>query len=355
LVEPELETADEATCAKYREYVEALCSINNVVGLRAKAYACYGNGNRAYACDWRSSEECLLKLMELDNDFWAANSLGYIYYYGRTTNGVPDYDRSFKYFSVAALYGIHEAIYKLADLCLKGQGVPMRCLEGAEHILSWLYNEQLRPLFLQGSFDCKLADVSLRLGNLELTKALEHNLPTDNAYWYFVEAKYALERRAELHYYGDASVAAAIEKGLETAREGLSYRTMGRKALEKLAVHRLWDYLDGRCAMTLKRKGNRAVLTIKFPKDNWLRTLGQLIVIPELDYCHFSVKEKVVFTGVQRVKLYTRKKCFYSSNYYEQDGWLVFEDVQGNILCKIKADGYRIKRKKEAAGKALVE
>ena len=33
-----------------------------------------------------------------NGDTFAANSLGYIYYYGRVNNGIPEYDKAYKYF-----------------------------------------------------------------------------------------------------------------------------------------------------------------------------------------------------------------------------------------------------------------
>ena len=73
---------------KYRSYVETLCEHNIELGLLEKAYGSY-TGNAVFKQDWKISEELLLKLVELHQNPWAANSLGYIYYYGRTTNDVP--------------------------------------------------------------------------------------------------------------------------------------------------------------------------------------------------------------------------------------------------------------------------
>jgi len=340
-----LEKADEATRSQYKEYVEALCAINNICGLRCKAYACYGEGNAVYRCDWKVSEECLIKLVELDNDYWAANSLGYIYYYGRTTDNVPDYERAFKYFSVAALYGIHEAIYKIADLCLKGQGVPMRCLGAAENILNWMYYNEVKPQFLQGNFRSKFADVAWRMGRVYLSKAQEEATDTDRAYRYYLEAAYALKRRAKYNFYGDNTVMTAIRRGLEEARAGLSFRSFSQAELEALAVHDLLGMVNEACKLSLEKKGKQALLTVTFPTGFVRKGLGTLVVLPQLNYCRFVKRVKIDITGVHKLKLYSKKSSFTCNYCYEEDDWLFFVASDGKVMAKLKADSYKLRIK----------
>ena len=93
--------------------------------LEALAYASYG-GNNVFPENWKKSEECLLRLIELSDAPNPAyyNTLGYIYYYGRTTNRVPQYEKAYQYFSIAAIDGLFEATYKTADMLIAGKGVP---------------------------------------------------------------------------------------------------------------------------------------------------------------------------------------------------------------------------------------
>ena len=81
-----LRMMDEETLAKARRYTEELCREDNVFALRLKGYACYG-GNRLYECDWTAARDCMLRLRELADDAEYANTLGYIYYYGRCNGG----------------------------------------------------------------------------------------------------------------------------------------------------------------------------------------------------------------------------------------------------------------------------
>ena len=54
-------------------------------------------------------------------DTWAADGLGYIYYYGRT--GERDYTKAFHYFSISKSRGNLEAAMKIADMYHNGYGV----------------------------------------------------------------------------------------------------------------------------------------------------------------------------------------------------------------------------------------
>ena len=93
-----------------------------------------------------------------------ANTLGYIAYYGRCEDGIPDYETAYKYFSFAAFNGVYEAQYKIADMFQKGNGVT-RSPETAQGMIQRLYNENLRYI-QRGIFASKFADVALRMGGL---------------------------------------------------------------------------------------------------------------------------------------------------------------------------------------------
>lgn len=340
----QLDTEDEDIRIKYKEYVEALCSIDNIKGLRTKAYACYGRGNIVYPTDWKTSEECLLKLVELDNDPWAANSLGYIYYYGRTTNSIPDYDRAFKYFSVAALYGIYEAIYKIADLCLKGKGVPMKCIRSAENIINWLYNE-VKPGFLNGDFDGQFADVASRMGRIYLAKAKESSTETDDAYKYFLEALCALKLREPYNHYGDTSVLTGVRNGLVEAKANVSFKNKSEKEKELLALDMLFDELNCRnmFKVEIKKKGKNA--TISISEIGWTGNDRIFAVLPTIGYCEVIDKFKLSVSGVHKLKKKYTKECIFADYIWIDNNMLVILSNNNRINCRIKANSFELKHK----------
>ena len=86
-----LEEASEADVKKYKELVTKLSEKDNIVAMEALAHSSYG-GDRAFECNWELSEKLYHKLLKLTNDTYYANTLGYIYYYGRT--GKPDFNKA---------------------------------------------------------------------------------------------------------------------------------------------------------------------------------------------------------------------------------------------------------------------
>ncbi|MGN0692556.1 MAG: hypothetical protein ACI4K7_09445 [Oscillospiraceae bacterium] len=131
-------------------------------------YSYYG-GNDIYPCDWNKSRDCFLKLMEMDNvddlqKCYYANTLGYIYYYGRCNDSVPEYDKAYKYFSIGAAGGIYESIYKLSDMYIHGYGTTKNN-RAAKTLVDMVYEETAEQIIAE-KYDCKFADAALRKGNL---------------------------------------------------------------------------------------------------------------------------------------------------------------------------------------------
>ena len=179
---------------------------------------CYYGGNELFECDWNKARDIFLNLMEnpevKDVDKCRfANTLGYIYYYGRCTDGVPDYESAFKYFSLGAAAGIYESIYKLADLYMHGYFVPKNNCAAYSLVYS-IYDDNLKDI-LKGNFDCKFADVALRMGNL----CRDGITPKDDSYYFYTLADCAIRKRREFEYYGDDKVATGIQKELDRIRK----------------------------------------------------------------------------------------------------------------------------------------
>lgn len=250
----------------YRFFAEGLADEFDRDGLVAVGYGCYG-GNEAFECDWERSRDCMLTLIDIDDmiDGQAryANTLGYIYYYGRCNGGVPDYEKAYKYFSFAAFNGIYEARYKVADMFDNGYYVS-KSKGTAIRMVFELYRENIRYI-KKGNFDCKFADIALRLGGYceelgfkrrrECCDADEiyedFNIPFsdpfyggvsgldyifEDALYYYTQAKYAIDRRMECHdYYGDGKVKRSIESALDRVKsstgfelkESVTFSTMG--------------------------------------------------------------------------------------------------------------------------------
>ena len=249
-----LRMMDEEALEKARRYTEELCREDNVFALRLKGYACYG-GNRLYECNWTAARDCMLRLRELADDAEYANTLGYIYYYGRCNGGEPEYEKAFPQFSYAAANGLFEAIYKLGDLYSHGYGC-RKSEKTARNLYHMVYNETKKK-FLRG-YDASFADAALRLG-----KVFEYGIGTDAnpaaAYCLYLEADFAAKIRAEhSDFFGDHSV---------VKRTGQALERVARKLPAEFFRDVLWldtprpvvDFLeDGyRCELSFQKKRGR--------------------------------------------------------------------------------------------------
>ena len=206
------ESIPKEEISKFLDYVEEGCKKEWPVALHVKAYGCYG-GNEIFECDWEESLSCLLKLVDLTEDPYYYNTIGYIYYYGRCNNGNPEYEKAFKYFAVGAAHGIFESMYKVADMFISGNGCLKNPAAGAKIILS-MYNENA-DIFCDGGFDGKFADVALRIGGL-FEKGIGVEQSIEEAYSFYLEAKLAIDMRLkEYDFYGDKKVKKSIDEAIE--------------------------------------------------------------------------------------------------------------------------------------------
>lgn len=146
----------------YINYLDRLCAVHNPIGLRIKAYAYYG-GNDYVRCDYKISEECLLELLEQEYNDDYANTLGYIYYYGRVNNGVPQYDKAVQYFIMSSIAGNVEATYKLGDMYKNGYFFPKN-EAAAKACYENLYPKVLYEFNKNPEFS-NLADIAFRIGS----------------------------------------------------------------------------------------------------------------------------------------------------------------------------------------------
>ena len=245
-----LEYSDEDIKEAYRKILDGLCQKDDIKALKIKAYACYGNGNAAYGQNWDESLKCLLRLMELDPNPQTANTLGYMYYYGRCNDGKPEYDKAFYYFSIGAAGWYYESRYKLADMFQHGYGVAKNPKAAAT--LIWeLYDEQIKKI-CDGQFQSNFADVALRAGNI-YRYGIDCLQNPDSAYYYYLQAQYAIRMRmlAEDNY-GDASVAAGIEKAIEEILPETSYRKKKNTVHFSSLYFLLQNGLDKRHHMEMK-------------------------------------------------------------------------------------------------------
>ncbi len=285
-----LNIASDEEAELYKKFAEELAEKGNKQGLLAVGYGCYG-GDRVFPCDWKRAEECMLRLIDtvdyMPDQAFYANTLGYIYYYGRTTEGVPDYEKAYKYFSFAAFNRIYEAEYKVADMYYNGYGVP-KSYDTARTIVSRLYEENLKYI-QNGQFDCKFADIAFRMGNYCKDINNPYQSDFDEMLKYYYQADFAIRMRMkETNHYGDTKVAEAISNVLTETKEAIGFKAKNK--IEWLSIYSIFqDHLSAGNWLDVKAKemASGKIKLIFKPHSKWHEKYnGKLfITIPEIDMC----------------------------------------------------------------------
>lgn len=276
----------------FKVALDELCNRKKAVAIQKRGY-CYYGGTKIYPTDWIKARDSFIKHYSMTGDPNSANTLGYIFYYGRTNNGIPEYKKAFKYFSIGNLGGAVESKYKLADMFYHGYYVKKN-VGLAYDIYRQMYSSLLIS-FLDKKYWCEFADIALRIGRY----FYEGQYPVlEEAYKYYLQADLAIRKRMAYNkYYGDTSVFRNIQTSLNEVRDkyfrenpkSLKYYLCDFEWIEKVLV-------SGRiCKATYKMlKTGELQLTFTLLRD--LNTYGVdslrfLITIPSADYC--EVKEKL--------------------------------------------------------------
>ncbi len=292
-----LKAATDAEVALWVKYVEELCEKGNTTALYAKAYSLYG-GNRAYACDWCGSRDLLLKLMEVDESPFLANTLGYLFYYGRCADGKPDYEKAFYYYNIGAAGGVYESRYKLSDMYRHGYWVKKNARIAAG-LARELYYENLR--FIQeGRTDGKFADIALRMGHLRLDGG-----DADDAYWYYLQAEFAIKQRMrDCDRYGDSAVADGIAKAIEEVLPQTSYRKPRHTVYGWSALPLISSALDlnRRVEAKIKRlkNGQYSLCFRILPLKGEFYPSRFFVTIPEAHFCGYMDRITVKTAKIER-------------------------------------------------------
>ena len=334
--------AEEPALTLFTTFVRDMAEEGNETALRILGYHSYG-GSPAFPCDWEQSKECFDRLFEETGEPLYANTLGYLAYYGRCGDGVPDYDAAFRYFSYASASGIIESSYKLADMYAGGKGI-WRNEEAAFRIIQELYAETLRR-FCGGELTGKFADVALRMGRLYENGSLDEPNP-QAAYYYYLQARYAIRFRRKLaNQYGDDAVEKNIENAIarvepevpqesrKTCRRDYPWILQMALAMDKVVFVTFKQLKSGSVKMVLDRY-----------EENEDDLHDFLVTLPEFGFC--SMMETVTLTTGAAKNVYlseTEEPVLITSAVYDADNeaWLFLHGDE--IAASFRTAGFSMK------------
>ena len=310
-----------------RRMNEELCSEGNAEALRIRGYASYSGGGM-YPSDWMVARDSLTAAFEKEPEPYLANSLGYIAYYGRCSEGKPQYEEAFRWFSIGAADGEQESRYKLGDMFLKGLGVPVMT-ETAVHLYKGVYDETMVEL-CHGRKDSKFADAALRLAGIESLAG-----PACAAYRYrfALQADYAIRQRLPFDIYGDSSVFSHIQDELAQAARDFHGLVKKTNVVREVPVSELQIPTDNasRCLKGVVReeKTGRARLTIYMRKRlDEEESPMTLLTMPEADYCQLVDKITFEVRSVREIKTAGEDGSFF----YNFAEWS--HKKQGFVFCQ---------------------
>lgn len=303
-----------------RQIISELVAAEDPMAIETLGYSYYV-GNDIYPCDWNASRDCFLKLMDMENvdDFkkcYFANTLGYIYYYGRCNNGVPEYDKAFKYFSIGAAGWIYESMYKLSDMYIHGYGTAKNT-RAAVSLIDMIYEDNINQI-LKEHYDCKFADVALRKGNL-----CRDGISTGDAYYYYTIADFAIRKRAAYDHYGDSKVLMGIQKELARIREERPLKKPKVISTADIPVIVSELFNKHSCQVTVKPvKDGLSIKVKRLPYPSAEKAEKIFDCLPDYGYCRLTdektfkavkgashdISEKVTFIADDIDCSYDRKK-----------------------------------------------
>ncbi len=205
----------------YHINVEKLAKQGDYTCMRLLGYNYY-EGDGGFPLDPKQSLYWLEKAYQISQDPDLARTIGYIYYYGRTSDGVPQGDKAFQYFAIGHFAGgYYEATYKLADCYLKGYGTPVN-KQAAFNLVSSIF-KATQDDYLSGE-DSKFADVALRIGSY-FKDGVHVDKDISVAQGVLLQARDAIKTRLEnMEYVGDRSVALSISKALNDVEKELNIK-----------------------------------------------------------------------------------------------------------------------------------
>ncbi len=312
--------------------------------LEAMAYASYG-GNNVFPEDFKKSEECLLKLIDICEDPAPAyyNTLGYLYYYGRANGGIPQYEKAFQYFSVGAIHGIFESTYKLADMLIAGKGVPKNTA-AAVRLIKSIYSENREHLEYE-RFECKFADVALRLGGIyERGDSVQKDPET--AYSLYLQAQFAIrERMKAADYYGDRKVASNIDEAIARCKKELpaDFFKSTVYAEAPYMVGALLKDSEGLDMAVMEKEGATYLMAKRADANEDGIVRKYLFTVPELDVCQLSDMVIIRIEGPEEVINYAKTESVYINHmaWSEPDqSWLFM--YQDYPMIEVKCKGFSI-------------
>lgn len=325
--QPDPSVTDEHK-ALYHRILSEYCDADEGLGLATTAFGYYA-GNEYFPQDIKKAEKYLKRLYEVHGSFDAACALGLIYYYGRSNNREPEYDKAFKYLSIASMGDSPQPKYMIADMMLNGYGIEKNeaC---AVKIIEPLYFET-KSNFASSCEDICFAEIAFRMGNFFRDGTYYYEDPED-ALKFYLQAEYALENRKAKGNFKDKD----LMEEVKTEIQKMNFRLQYSKITNKVRYSTFEDLLSIIDETTL----GYTLKALKNPQGDYsfkiVNALAEedfdenlFVTEPRAGYCSILPELKVNATAIKGVFIngeLNKRKILKIDFDYVEDNMLFWED-----------------------------
>ena len=338
--ERKLEASEEEKLL-YLRFIEELMAKDDYSAIAQRGYSANG-GDCFYPCDWDMAKSCMERLLKLDGSRLApALVLGNIYYYGRCNDFIPEYEKAFRYFSLAAADNIYEAEYMLGDMYRYGHYVDEN---------GYAAKATYENVYLQAMDSVKKGEIArfpycaFRMGEVYFWGLGDVKDPI-RAYYFYLQADYAI--RDILSKGGDEddrNLAGLIAERLDETKCRIPNHVDYPVDVSDIP----WQ------AATVLNGGNRGLITV-IPLDEGryrivlerTRKPGEsqveyfLLTCLSTSYCALLQSLEIIATNVTELWSSNAGVALMYDNFdYDfENGKAEFYD-EGQLVLRIKADKY---------------
>jgi hypothetical protein len=278
---------DAAKKKEYQDYwkqcVEELSARKDYNSFYAKGLACSEGDNPIYAKDEETAIACFKEALKIRPLPELARRIGKIYA-GVGTNGMPDWEQAYKYYSIAAIGKDAEASYLLADMFLLGHGVE-RNNTNAKNLVWEHYYEQME-LFNQGKENW-FAEYAYEAGQVAVADFPE--IEFQEAYRYFLQADTAEKTKVNAdkihHEYFLRMTSSIMESLLPNTNYSHPRNYLQYDCLESFITEALDN--DSNLILTMHKDDaiGEEFITLKRQKTEEGIQPKLLVTVPQAQYC----------------------------------------------------------------------
>lgn len=204
--------------------------------------------------------------------------------------------------------------------------------------------------------DLTFKESELKVVELPKIRTSELRANAEAAYFYYLQADYAIRKRIDSNYYGDAVVFAGIQKALEETRK--EFVDKGRTVKFFSPGWTKWTLIKHRrCRLTIKElnDGVLALDATPLKRRDEEAVPQMLITVPRADYCELRKSIRIKTAPEAKYEIYNgESEIVFDSVEYDwsekKTSFFLYDDLVGEIWTEYFTFTAPGKKKTELSG-----